>query len=77
MTADQAATRPAGRHPLHPSELVTMSWRTFRQEPARVAVPALVIFGLDALQSTFFTEIAVDRLGWEWIFFVNVPIGVV
>jgi hypothetical protein len=32
-------------------------------EPARVIVPGLVIFGLDALQGTFYTEIAVDHLG--------------
>lgn len=44
-----------------------MAWRTFRMEPARVVVPALVIFALDALQATFYTEIAVDRLGWESI----------
>jgi hypothetical protein len=42
-----------------------MAWRTFRREPARVAVPALVIFGLEAIQGTFYTEVAVDRLGWE------------
>ena len=42
-----------------------MAWRTFRREPARVVVPALVIFALDALQGTFYTEVAVDRLGWE------------
>ena len=28
-----------------------MAWRTARLEPARVLVPALVIFGLDAFQS--------------------------
>ena len=42
-----------------------MAWRTFRKEPARVVVPALVIFALDALQGTFYTEVAVDRHGWE------------
>ena len=40
-----------------------MAWRTFRAEPGRVAVPALVIFGLDALQSTFYTEVTVDHHG--------------
>jgi hypothetical protein len=40
-----------------------MAWHTARMEPARVIVPALVIFGLDALQGTFYTEIAVDHLG--------------
>ena len=42
-----------------------MAWRTARMEPARVIVPALVIFGLDAIEGTFFTEVAVDHLGWE------------
>ena len=42
-----------------------MAWRTARTEPARVIVPALVIFGLDALQGTFYTEISSDHLGWE------------
>jgi hypothetical protein len=53
------------RHPLHPLELARMAWRTARREPARVIVPALIIFGLDAIQSTFFTEIASHRFGWE------------
>lgn len=42
-----------------------MAWATFRKEPARVVVPALVIFGLDALQGTLYTVLAVDHLGWE------------
>ncbi len=42
-----------------------MAWRTAKLEPARVIVPALVIFGLDALQGTFYTEVAVDHLGIE------------
>jgi hypothetical protein len=56
------ATRPP-RHRLHPLELTSMAWRTAKKEPARVIVPALVIFGLDAIESTFFTEVAVDHLG--------------
>jgi hypothetical protein len=40
-----------------------MAWHTARMEPARVIVPALVIFGLDAVQGTFYTEVAVDHLG--------------
>jgi hypothetical protein len=64
MSGSEAESRPP-RHRLHPLELMSMAWRTFRREPARVVVPALVIFGLDALQGTLFTEIAVDRLGWE------------
>jgi len=51
------------RHELHPLELISMAWRTARAEPGRVVVPALVIFGLDALQSTFYTEVAVDHHG--------------
>ena len=42
-----------------------MGLRTLRLEPGRVIVPALVIFGLDAFQSTWFTEIATDHLGLE------------
>jgi hypothetical protein len=53
------------RHRLHPLELTSMAWRTARMEPARVIVPALVIFGLDAIEGTFFTEVAVDHLGLE------------
>ena len=34
-----------------------------QMEPARVIVPGLVIFGLDAIQGTFYTEVAVDHLG--------------
>jgi hypothetical protein len=55
----------AGRHRLHPFELVAMAWRTARAEPARVVVPALVIFCLDAFAGTLYTVVAVDRLGWE------------
>ena len=58
---------PSPRHPLHPLELISMAWRTARMEPARVIVPALVIFGLDALQGTLYTELAVDHLGLESI----------
>ena len=51
------------RHHLHPAELVSMAWHTFRAEPARVVLPALVIFGLDALQTTIYTELAVNHHG--------------
>jgi hypothetical protein len=64
-TGDDA--EPA-RHRLHPLELVAMSWRTARMEPARVIVPGLVIFGLDAIQGTFYTEVAVDHLGIRSVF---------
>jgi hypothetical protein len=53
------------RHPLHPIELILMAWRTLLLEPARIVIPAIVIFGLDAFQSTWFTEISVDHLGLE------------
>ena len=53
------------RHSLHPLELISMAWRTGRLEPARVLVPALVIFSLDAFQSTWFAEISTDHLGLE------------
>ena len=51
------------RNRLHPVELAGVSWRTAKMEPARVIVPGLVIFGLDAIQGTFYTEVAVDHLG--------------
>lgn len=54
-------------HPLHPLELILMAWRTLRLEPGRIVVPAIIIFGLDAFQSTWVTEIATDHLGWESI----------
>jgi hypothetical protein len=55
----------AVRHRLHPLELIRMAWLTARAQPGRVIVPALVIFGLDAFQGTFFTEVASERFGWE------------
>jgi hypothetical protein len=58
-----APTPTPTRSQLHPAVLVAMSWRTARMEPARVIVPGLIIFGLDAIQGTFYTEIAVDHLG--------------
>jgi hypothetical protein len=57
-------TKPP-RHSLHPLELTAMAWRTAKMEPARVIAPALVIFGLDAIQGTFYTEVAVDHLGLD------------
>ncbi len=56
-------TPKLARHPLHPVELVAMAWGTARLEPARVLVPALVIFFVDAFQGTFFTEISTDHMG--------------
>ncbi len=61
---DQEGAEPS-RHRLHPLELARMAWGTARAEPARVIVPALVIFGLDAIQATFFTEVSSNRFGWE------------
>ena len=49
-----------------------MAWRTLRAEPGRVVVPALVIFSLDALQGTIFTQLAVDHLGLESVAFAFV-----
>ena len=60
-SCDPASSRGTGSTPL---SCRSMAWRTLR-EPARVVVPAIVIFGLDALQGTIFTEVAVDHLGLE------------
>lgn len=46
-----------------------MAWRTLCAEPRRVVFPALVIFAVDALQGTIFTELAVDHLGLESVAF--------
>src|ERR1700733_14675282 len=67
---DRSASAPDERPPRHrlpPLELTAMAWRTAKMEPARVIVPALVIFGLDAIQGTFYTEVAVDHLGFGWV----------
>ena len=65
---DSASAPPKPpRHRLHPLTLAATSWRTAKMEPARVIVPGLVIFGLDAIQGTLYTEIAVDHLGVESI----------
>ncbi len=58
-----AGTAQPPRQRLHPGELIAMAWRTAKAEPARVIVPGLVIFGLDAIQGTLYTEVAVDHLG--------------
>jgi hypothetical protein len=42
-----------------------MALRTARAEPGRVFIPALFIFGLDAADSTLFTEVSVDHFGRE------------
>lgn len=60
------------RHELHPLELLSMAGRTLRAEPARVVVPALVIFALDALQGTIFQQLAVEHLGLESVAFAFV-----
>ena len=56
---------PFARHELHPLELVSVAWRALRAEPGRVVVPAVVIFALDAVEGTFFTELSVDHRGLE------------
>jgi hypothetical protein len=61
--AQEPAVQRTARHRLHPLVLMAVSWRTAKMEPARVIVPGLVIFGLDAVQGTFYTEVAVDHLG--------------
>jgi len=61
--SQEGAAQRAERHPLHPLELMAVSWRTTKMEPARVIVPGLIIFGLDAIQGTLYTEVAVDHLG--------------
>jgi hypothetical protein len=69
------AVTPGGRpvrHQLHPVELLSMAGRTLRAEPARVVVPALIIFALDAIAGTIFTQLAVDRLGLESVAFAFV-----
>ena len=40
-----------------------MAWRTFRMEPARVIVPGLVIFALDAIQGTIYLKLSADHQG--------------
>jgi hypothetical protein len=44
-----------------------MAARTARAEPARVFIPALVVFGLDACSATTFTEITADHHGLETV----------
>ena len=59
--ADPAADRPRVR----PRDIWSMAVRTARAEPGRVFIPALFIFGLDAADSTLFTEVSVDHFGRE------------
>lgn len=49
----------------HPVDLLVMAARVARAEPARVYLPALVVFGLEALGNSGFTELAADHLGRE------------
>jgi hypothetical protein len=60
-TEDQTGERPRVR----PRDIWSMALRTARAEPGRVFIPALFIFGLDAANSTLFTEFSVDHLGTE------------
>jgi hypothetical protein len=42
-----------------------MALRTLRMEPGRVLVPAVVVFGIDAIANTELTEISVNHHGFE------------
>jgi hypothetical protein len=48
-----------------PFQLLTMAVRTAREEPARVFLPALGVFAIDATAATAFTELSADHLGLE------------
>jgi hypothetical protein len=48
-----------------PGEILRMAAGTLRAEPARVLIPALFVFGLDAWADTGFTELSADHLGLE------------
>ncbi len=50
---------------ISPLVVFRMAYRTAGAEPGRVLFPALFIFGLDAVSTTFFTEVSVDHLGIE------------
>jgi len=60
--AEGTAAAPADVSPGH---LVRMALRTVRAEPARVLLPALVVFALDAWADTGFTELSTDHLHLE------------
>jgi len=55
--------RVSRRHHLHPLELLSMAWWTFRKEPGRVVIPGLVIFALDAIQATIYINVSADHHG--------------
>ena len=63
LASPDELARASRRHHLHPLELLTMAWRTFRLEPGRVVIPGLVIFALDAIQSTIYIELSADHHG--------------
>ena len=56
---------PPDRHRLHPLELVVHGVADRPDGAGAGHRAGLVIFGLDAIQGTFYTEIAVDHLGLE------------
>jgi hypothetical protein len=64
-TPDQLADPAADRPRVRPGDILRMALRTARAEPGRVFIPALFIFGLDAADSTLFTEVSVDHFGRE------------
>lgn len=53
------------RAQVRPRDIWRMALRTARAEPGRVFIPAVFIFGLDAADSTLFTEVSVDHFGRE------------
>jgi hypothetical protein len=63
--SDAGAGSDADPARVTPLDLLRMAVRTARAEPARVFLPAVLIFGLDAVNSTYFTEVSVDHLGDE------------
>jgi hypothetical protein len=48
-----------------PGQLLHMARRTLRMEPGRVLVPAVVVFGIDAIANTELTEISANHHGFE------------
>ena len=63
LASPEELERASRRHHLHPLELLSMAWRTFRMEPGRVVIPGLVIFALDAIQATIYIELSADHHG--------------
>jgi len=64
-TADPTPDPIPDRAQVRPRDIWRMALRTARAEPGRVFIPAVFIFGLDAADSTLFTEVSVDHFGRE------------